>query len=102
MIIQELEGEVKKLNQKLKIEQDARSPTKRHVSDILDQLVIYKEENETLKKELAECKTALTELQSKSEMQVAAIKRMQNTQPKALIERLPALTANNTVTDAIK
>lgn len=54
------------MNQKLKIEQDARSPTKRHVSDILDQLVIYKEENETLKKELAECKSLLTELQSKS------------------------------------
>ena len=52
MIINDLEIEVRKLNQKLKIEQDARSPTKKHVADILDQLVAYKEENDRLKKEL--------------------------------------------------
>lgn len=50
MIINDLETEVRKLNQKLRIEQDARSPTKKHVTDILDQLVIYKEENDRLKK----------------------------------------------------
>lgn len=43
MIIQELQRQVRKLNNKLKIEQDARSPTKKHVTDILDQLVIFKE-----------------------------------------------------------
>lgn len=42
MIITDLEKEIRKLNQKLKIEQDARSPTKKHVTDILDQLVTYK------------------------------------------------------------
>lgn len=50
MIISDLESEVRKLNQKLRIEQDARSPTKKHVTDILDQLVIFKEENDRLKK----------------------------------------------------
>ena len=43
MIITDLESEVRKLTQKLKIEQDARSPTKKHVTEILDQLVTYKE-----------------------------------------------------------
>ena len=85
MIINDLQTEVRKLNQKLKIQQDARSPTKKHVSDILDQLVIYKEDNQRLKKQLAECKVMLGELEGKCETQVAAIKRMQNTQPKALI-----------------
>ena len=44
----------------------------------------------------------LAELESKSEMQVAAIKKMQNVQPKALVERLPALSAGQTVCDSIK
>jgi cell division protein FtsB len=56
MIIQDLEAEVRKLNQKLRIEQDARSPTKKHITDILDQLVVYKDENEQLKKEIQEYK----------------------------------------------
>ena len=56
MIIQDLEAEVRKLNQKLRIEQDARSPTRKHITDILDQLVVYKDENEQLKKEIQEYK----------------------------------------------
>lgn len=35
-------------------------------------------------------------------MQSAAIKNMQNTQPKAVVERLPSLNSKGTITDAIK
>jgi hypothetical protein len=35
-------------------------------------------------------------------MQVAAIKKMQNVQPKALIERLPALSAGHSVSESVK
>ena len=57
---------MRKLNQKLKIEQDARSPTKKHVTDILDQLVVYKEENDRLKKELMETRQKLLEMDNKN------------------------------------
>lgn len=42
MIITDLQSELRKVKEKLKIEQDARSPTKRHITDILDQMVILK------------------------------------------------------------
>jgi hypothetical protein len=38
-----LQGEIKKLSEKLKLEQDARSPTKKHISDLLDKLVIFRD-----------------------------------------------------------
>jgi len=40
------------LSEKLKLEQDARSPTKKHISDILDKLVIFRDENAKLKDEI--------------------------------------------------
>jgi len=35
IIINDLQAEIKRLQDNLKLEQDARSPTKKHVSDIL-------------------------------------------------------------------
>ena len=97
MIINDLEIQVRKLNQKLKIEQDARSPTKKHVTDILDQLVVYKEENDRLKKELMETRQKLLEMDNKNQLQANAIKQLQATQPKAMVERLPSLTSGMSV-----
>lgn len=45
IMVKDLEGEIRKLSQKLKLEQEARSPTKKHISEILDKLVSYKDEN---------------------------------------------------------
>ena len=61
-MIKDLEAEIRKLTQKLKLEQEARSPTKKHISDILDKLVVYKDENEQLSKQVEEYKRKVTEL----------------------------------------
>ena len=44
----------------------------------------------------------LAEIQGRCEDQVAAIKRMQNTQSKSVIERLPAIVPHSSVADTIK
>lgn len=51
IIITDLQSEIKRLQDNLKLEQDARSPTKKHVSDILEKLVTFKNQNEALQKE---------------------------------------------------
>lgn len=45
IIIHDLQAEIKRLQDSLKLEQDARSPTKKHVSDILEKLVQLRAEN---------------------------------------------------------
>ncbi len=59
IIITDLQNEIKRLQDNLKLEQDARSPTKKHVSDILEKLVIFKNENEALQKENGELKSKI-------------------------------------------
>jgi FtsZ-binding cell division protein ZapB len=51
IIISDLQTEIKRLQDNLTLEQDARSPTKKHISDILEKLVFFKNENERLNRE---------------------------------------------------
>lgn len=63
MIIQDLQAEILKLKNKLRIEQDARSPTKKYVGEILDQLLLLKDQNEKLSKELLYYKKAFEDME---------------------------------------
>ena len=51
------------MTEKLKLEQDARSPTKKHISDILDKLVVFRDENNKLKEEIKVKDKRITELE---------------------------------------
>lgn len=42
IVINDLQNEIKKLTNRLKIEQDSKSPTKKYITNLLDQLVLYK------------------------------------------------------------
>lgn len=63
IIITDLQKEIKRLQDNLKLEQDARSPTKKHVSDILEKLVFFKNENELLQRDNDYLKTKVKELE---------------------------------------
>lgn len=51
---------------------------------------------------MTEYKDIIRQLNNKNEIQGAAINKLQNTQPKAVVERLPALSTNASVSDSIK
>lgn len=73
------------------MEQDARSPTKKHVSDILEKLVFFKNENESLTKENQELKNRVKFLEDEISNQSNAINKMQMQHAKSTIERLPPI-----------
>lgn len=54
VIMRDMELEIMKLRDKLQMEEQMRSPTKEYLSDILNKLVEYKNDNERLKKELSD------------------------------------------------
>ena len=85
IIIHDLQAEIKRLQDNLKLEQDARSPTKKHVSDILEKLVQLRAENQGLHKNNQELKDKIKHLEDQIFMQSTAIGKLQNQQTKGTI-----------------
>jgi hypothetical protein len=51
IVINDLQTEIAKLRHNLSLEKESRSPSKKHVSDLLEKMVAFKLENESLVKE---------------------------------------------------
>lgn len=85
IIITDLQKEIKRLQDNLKLEQDARSPTKKHVSDILEKLVAFKNDKENLDKENLELRSRIKALEELIENQNNAINKMQIQQAKSTV-----------------
>lgn len=85
IIIHDLQAEIKRLQDNLKLEQDARSPTKKHVSDILEKLVQLRAENEALQKDNQELKDKIKSLEGELFDRATALSKIQNQQLKGTI-----------------
>jgi hypothetical protein len=51
IVIHDLQAEIARLRHNLNLEQQSRSPSKKHVSDLLEKMVAFKLENEAFAKE---------------------------------------------------
>ena len=102
IIINDLQAEIKRLQDNLKLEQDARSPTKKHVSDILEKLVFFKSENEQLQKDNKELHERIKGLEEQLQTQNAAINKLQNQSAKSTIERLPPIHASTSLGESVR
>lgn len=51
IVINDLQAEISRLSHNLTLEKQSRSPSKKHVSDLLEKMVAFKLENEALIRE---------------------------------------------------
>ena len=101
IIIHDLQAEIRRLQENLKLEQDARSPTKKHISDILEKLVAFRTENQELQEENQKLREKIRGLEGEAEYQSGALLKMQQQQSKQ-VERLPALPNAGSVQEAVR
>lgn len=59
IVINDLQAEIAKLRHNLTLEQQSRSPSKKHISDLLEKMVTFKLENEALAKENHDLKSKI-------------------------------------------
>lgn len=102
IIINDLQAEIKRLQESLKLQQDARSPTKKHVSDILEKLVQLRSDNEELQKDNQILKGKIKMLEDQIDTQTSALNKIQSQQMKTTIERLPPLSNSPSLAETVK